>query len=186
MTCSRSSKYIKKDIQPGPGRPHRGCGCQPQLPAWKGTYCKKQKISFIEQIDRICKRPIISFFYPSQQCPAVMTLLDPTMEPPHIREPPTPRVSMICVMMMMMIMKVKMMVMMMLTSPLLIYCWTDDIQKRRFICDCSGLGNRMTQFCFKNSCGFSMRPGEGTLPDKHQCLPRSCRHLWPGGSRGPS
>ena len=75
---------------------------------------------------------------------------------------------------------------MMLTSPLLIYCWTDDIQKRRFICDCSGLGNRMTQFCFKNSCGFSMRPGEGTLPGKHQCLPRSCRHLWPGGSRGPS
>ena len=108
------------------------------------------------------------------------------MEPPHIREPPTPRVSMICVMMMMMIMKVKMMVMMMLTSPLLIYCWTDDIQKRRFICDCSGLGNRMTQFCFKNYCGFSMRPGEGTLPGKHQCLPRSCRHLWPGGSRGPS
>merc|ERR1712180_392009 len=32
---------------------------------------------------------------PSQQCPAVMTLLEPTMEPPHIKEPPTPRVSMI-------------------------------------------------------------------------------------------
>merc|ERR1711936_336584 len=86
---SRSRRKIA-----GPGRPHRGCGCQPQLPAWKGTY--------------------------RQQCPAVMTLLDPTMEPPHIREPPTPRVSMI---------------------------WW------------------------------------GTLPDKHQCLPRSCRHLWPGGSR---
>ena len=26
-----------------------------------------------------------------------MTLLEPTIEPPHIREPPTPRVSMICV-----------------------------------------------------------------------------------------
>ena len=36
-------------------------------------------------------------FHPSQQCPAVMTLLEPTMEPPHIKLPPTPRVSMICV-----------------------------------------------------------------------------------------
>merc|ERR1712037_261820 len=32
---------------------------------------------------------------PSQQCPAVMTLLEPTMDPPHMRLPPTPRVSMI-------------------------------------------------------------------------------------------
>merc|ERR1719447_2586749 len=34
--------------------------------------------------------PSLEADMPSQQCPAVMTLLEPTMEPPHIKEPPPP------------------------------------------------------------------------------------------------
>ena len=49
-----------------------------------------------QQINICASKWLCLLSYPSQQCPAVITVSRATIDPPHIREPPTPRVIIAC------------------------------------------------------------------------------------------